>query len=813
MSEIRMDRDRFPADPWRLVERQTPENRNKSDSRETAGSPVSATLFTLANGYIGVRGDGDGTRRLGHGTLLNGFHETYRIHHAEQAYGFASVGQVTQPVPDGVGWEVRVDGALLAPAGESATLESSEQELDFRTGVWTRTQVWRVPPFSGVTVVERRMVALFERHLVVTTLSVTPDSPCRVEIVSQLNDQAEQEADSSDPRVAEQAVGGGFDMIDHRSESPNPRQQGEAYASYRCRNSRLAMAVGVLTDYGPDGMTGEGFPERDGRIEVVADGPVDVVRYLAYHSDHVPPEGVRSGLSVVEDAPSGVLEDLCAQTLHQAQAYGVDALMARQADFLSDFWERSDVEVELLHDAEGSQDGFQQAVRWALFHIAQVSAQTPGGIAAKGLSGSGYSGHYFWDTEVFVVPFLTYTDPAAARRVLSFRFQMLPAARRRAREMDLAGALFPWRTINGEEASAYYPAGTAQYHIDADVAYAVCQYVAATGDREFLASQGAEILVETARMWADLGFFGADGDFHIHAVTGPDEYSAVVDDNFYTNAMARFNLLAAADAVEGLRREGASTSVSAEEVAGWRAAADRMCLKKDPVLTVHLQDSHFLTREPWDFPDIDSRPLFLKYHPLVIYRRQVLKQADVVLALHLLSDQFADEEKRADFEYYEPLTTGDSTLSSCTQAVVAAEVGRTDLALAHLAASLFTDLADLHGNTDSGVHIAAAAGVWTALVAGFGGLRDSGTRPVLNPPPLPLGWRTLRFVVGLGPSRVRARLSRITLRLELVKGPGVTIPVHGEPVRLTPENPVMEVACRPCRPAATRTSSSSGGGV
>ena len=325
-----------------------------------------------------------------------------------------------------------------------------------------------------------------------------------------------------------------------------------------------------------------------------------------------------------------------------------------------------------------------------------------------------------------------------ARNALHFRSVMLPAARERAREMAQSGALFPWRTINGEEASAYYAAGTAQVHIDADIAYALMKYVRATGDTGFLVREGIDILVETARMWADLGFWRSNGEpsFHIHGVTGPDEYTTVVNNNLFTNVMARFNLEQAAIAVERIRdadpaeyvRVAARLDLTDDEVEEWRRCADGMAIPFDEGLGIHPQDDFFLDREVWDLSQTppELRPLLLHYHPLVIYRFQVLKQADVVLALFLQGDRFTPEEKRADFEYYDPITTGDSTLSAVVQSVIAAEVGYHEAALHYFHEALYVDLVNLHGNTVDGLHVASTGGVWSALVFGFGGMRDHG---------------------------------------------------------------------------------------
>ena len=422
------------------------------------------------------------------------------------------------------------------------------------------------------------------------------------------------------------------------------------------------------------------------------------------------------------------------------------------------------------------------------------------GIPAKGVTGSGYGGHFFWDTEIYVMPFLTYTSPWAARNALRFRHSLLESSRRRARQLAQKGALYAWRTINGEEASAYYAAGTAQYHIDADISYALSQYVGATGDYEFLDNQAIDIFVETARLWYDLCFWRKeDGSaFHIHGVTGPDEYTTVVNDNLYTNVMARFNLRRAAEAVsylqenrpEAYRAMTQRVRLNEEEVYQWARAAESMSIPFDEHLGIHPQDAHFLEREMWDLgrTPVEKRPLLLNYHPLVIYRFQVLKQADVVLALFLQGEDFTMEQKKADFDYYDPITTGDSTLSAVVQSIIASEVGYHDLALRYFHAALFVDLADRHANTSDGVHVASTGGVWSALVSGFGGFRDLGKGRWTLDPRLPDGWDALTFRLTLRGTRLRVCVSADEVVLSIEDGTrSLKLEVRGEQVTVTPD--------------------------
>jgi len=767
-----VDRSRYPADPWRLVE----------VDHDLAGLGAAETLFAVGNGYLGFRGNPEeGRDAFAHGTFINGFHETWTIHHAENAFGFARTGQTIVDVPDSKLMKLYVDDEPLLLS--VADLEHYERSLDFAEGVLRRSLVWRTPAGKRVRVESTRMVSFTDRHLALMTLEVTMlDGSAPVVVSSQiLNRQAgvdeyhrpdmDAEGAEFDPRKAA--------AFAHRVLVPQGDWHSERrmLLGYRTAISGMTLAVGAdhaidttnpyeeLTSTDPD------VGKKVYRVEARPGEPIRVLKAVAYHSSrHV---------------PTRELFDRCRRTLDRVRDHGFAHYHAKQRAWLETFWANSDVEVP-------GQPAVQQAVRWSLFQLAQATARADLlGIAAMGVTGSGYEGHYFWDTEIYLVPFLTFTNPWLAHNALRFRVNILPHARARARELNQRGVLFPWRTINGEEASAYYAAGTAQYHIDADVAYSLCKYVDVSGDKAFMLADGAEVLAETARMFADLGFWRETDEgrrFEIHGVTGPDEYTAVVDNNLFTNVMARANLRRAAEVIADLRAEHPTEyarlerriGLDAAEIDEWRACAEGMYIPFDERLGIHPQDGHFLEREVWDLPNTPRtmRPLLLHFHPLVIYRFQVLKQADIVLALFLQGDQFTVAEKRADFDYYAPITTGDSTLSAVVQSIMAAEVGYQDLAMDYFHAGLYVDLADLHANTSDGVHIASAGGVWNALVYGFGGLRDHGGDITFDPR-LPAGWDGLVFHLRVRGTRVRVDLRPTELVLTAEEGEGVEVGVRG----------------------------------
>lgn len=393
-----------------------------------------------------------------------------------------------------------------------------------------------------------------------------------------------------------------------------------------------------------------------------------------------------------------------------------------------------------------------------------------------------------------MLPYLAYVDQEAARKLLRFRWRMLDDARRRARTLSQKGALYPWRTINGEEASAYYAAGTAQYHINAAVIFALHRYLDASGDLAFRADEGAEILVETARLWEDLGFHGNDRRFHIHSVTGPDEYTTVVNDNFYTNVMARFHLSYAADTMRDLKANDPEayesvqrrTNLTDDELDAWDKAWRAMYLPFDEARGIHPQDSTFLELEPWPWDSVsdDQYPLLLNFHPLVIYRHQVLKQADVVLAMYLRRGHFSTEQKRRNFDFYDSMTTGDSSLSACVQAIVAADIGHEDVALDYFTKALYLDLCNTHGNTSDGVHIASCGGVWAGMVHGFGGVIEHGTHLELRPR-VPAAWGKISF-------HLQRQGAVISVTAD-ANGATVTV-VEGASTKLTVEGSVSTLA-------------------
>jgi alpha,alpha-trehalose phosphorylase len=768
---ISIDRARFPIDPWRLLQ---------TDVDGDDGG-LTGTLFVTANGYLGMRADWTPDPEAT-GTYVNGFHETFPIVYPETAYALARTGQSLLNAPEAKAIEVVVDGEVLRVAPdhpERSRLMDFRREIDFRTGVLRTEFVWQTRSDAKVRVITERLVSMEQRHLAILQVSLQLlDRPAHVSITSQLVNRqdvgvAARGPARTDPRRSRTFDRRVLEPVLQTHADVDAAGGGTVTLGYRCVESgmRIAAAYRHTVTSGGVAIDTELGGDRAAttlHVDLGAGDSLTLTKYVAYHTSS----------QLGDEVTIEELAARCSATLAAAETSGWDHALAEQRAWLDRFWARTDIVV-------GGDEAAQQAIRWNLFQMAQASARAgERGIAAKAVTAAGYDGHYFWDTEVYVVPLLAYTNPEAARNLLHFRHRTLPMARQRAVEMSQRGALYPWRTINGEEASAYYPAGTAQYHIDADIAYAIERYVTATGDDEFLRSEGAEMLVELARLFADLGFYdGADPPvFHIHGVTGPDEYTAVVDDNLYTNVMARFTLRFAAEVVERLHIDEARAEVDA-----WRRAADSMCVLYDDDLGINPQDASFLGHEAWDWDGTPAEkyPLLLHFHPLVIYRHQVLKQADVVQAMFLRGDEFAPDVQRRNFDYYDPITTGDSSLSACVQSIMAAEVGHQDLAIHYFRESLYLDIANTHGNTIDGAHIANVGGVWGCLVHGFAGFRDDGTH-IRIAPRLPADWQEMRFHLHRRGSDIAVVVDPAGATLTVESGESVPILVEGRVVSVAP---------------------------
>ena len=772
----------YPADEWNVIEKAfRPEFMAQLE-----------TMLALSNGYVGMRGcPEEGSPHAENATLINGFYETWPIVYGEEAYGFAKTGQTICNVTDSKIIKLFVDDEPFSLP--DANLLKYDRRLNMKSGTLDREILWETPAGKQVLITSRRLVSFDNRHVAAISYCVTLlNAKAFVVISSEMaTNEPSARIGSDDPRQAKAFSGR---VLHPRASYSKERRIVLCHATQKSR-----LTVTCATDHALEtscshtykAVQTDDFGQVAFTIEARPDCPIQLTKYMVYHT-----------------SKTASAEELCGRadwTMDRVTAQGFQQLLTAQEQYMDDFWRRSDVRMRDIREDRTNRSTveIQQAIRFNLFHMLQASARAEdAGVPAKGLTGKAYEGHYFWDTEIYLLPFLTYTSPRIARNLLIFRYKMLPQARTRAKELGHRGAMFPWRTISGEEASAYYAAGTAQYHINADIMYALRKYVQATGDEHFLREYGAEMLVETARLWLDLGFYSdvKGGKFCINGVTGPDEYNAVVNNNAYTNLMARENLRYAAQTVKSLQTAEPEaynvlvhkTALQSSEVETWLRAAENMYVPYDEKLEIIPQDDSFLDREPWDFRNTprEHYPLLLFHHPLNIYRKQVIKQADVVLAMFLLGDVFSPEAKKRNFYFYDPLTTGDSSLSSCVEAIIAAQIGDMEKAIRYGMAALLMDLADVGGNVKDGCHIASMGGTWMMLTYGFGGMRDTDGTLSFWPRRAPEDNAILRFPVTYLGQRLEVEITLDKVEYALREGECLVIRHETEEVQLSRENPV-----------------------
>ncbi len=777
------------------------QDRYEADRRERDG-----TLFCLANGVLGVRGGGEEDGGSG-GCFLAEAYERSPIHYHERFTGFAGHTDTRVPVADGSAIAIEVDGGFRLRPGDPACI-AFERELDLRSGCLRRRLRWRCPSGGEIELCSERVVPFDRAALLairVTLRSFGYRGGVRLE--SLLSGERAAPAQGDDPRIG---VGAGAGLATLELDG----DERGAWLLQAAAGSAIRVGCGQAHRIADGGLRFDGARRGDGVATQVfgahlAPGESLCLEKFVAYAWTDPGEAMAESDAVTER-----LRQRVGSALDEAGRLGFAALAAEQARALERFWRDAEVAID-------ADDGSAAALRFDLFHLLQSTGR--GGrasTAAKGLTGDGYEGHYFWDTEVYMLPVLALTAPELARGMLEYRCRTLDAARRHAREMNHhQGALYAWRTISGDECSAYYPSGSAQYHINAAIAYAVRVYRAATGDFDFLLDGGAEMLFETARIWLSIGHFNPrrGGAFCLCEVTGPDEYSALVDNNFYTNRMARAHLF---DAVAVWRELGTrhpavrerlarELALGQAEVERWRQAAEAMYLPYDRTLGIHPQDDGFLDKPRWDFDNTPTShyPLLLHYHPLSLYRHQVCKQADVVLALVVDGADVEPEVKRRCFDYYARTTVHDSTLSAAPFGILAAELDLAETATAFFEETLRVDLDDLHGNTDHGAHMAAMAGAWQCFAFGFAGLRLDG-EALRFAPRLPAGWRGYRLRLRWRDRRIELTVSPEASRYRLLEGAAMTLFDHGRALPLaigaSVEAPLPTMArwplLRPARP-------------
>ncbi|MGI2328948.1 glycoside hydrolase family 65 protein [Planococcus sp. YIM B11945] len=732
---------------------------------------INESLLSLGNGYLGVRGNFEEGYKEDfksiRGAYINAFHDETEINYGEKLYGFPGTQQKILNVIDAQTVQIYLDEERFS-VFEGETL-FCERNLHMDAGFAERIVHWISPKGKEVKISFKRLVSFTTKELFAIDITVEPISPIhQVKFVSSINGDVSNFVDKEDPRLASGHA--------KRLHVTDVRQDGRiSLVKDTTYVTKLEVACASSSIIDSEKHTYDS-KLTDAQIEETflcdSTAPIRFTKYNVYT------DTLRHGEAVAEEA---------VQILQQQQSKTFEDLLAEQRTYLDKYWAIADVAID-------GDEQVQEGIRFNLYHLLQSVGKDPASnIAAKGLSGEGYEGHYFWDTEIYIFPVFLMTNPAIAKNLLLHRYSILDSARQRAKEMGHEkGALFPWRTITGSESSAFFPAGTAQYHISADIAYSYIQYYLATKDEDFLKNYMAEVLFETARLWADAGHM-QNGQFRIDSVTGPDEYTCVVNNNYYTNAMAKHNLLWASKVYgllkeadnESLKQLASQLELTETEVSVWQSAGDNMYLPYDETLGINAQDDSFLQKARWDLKNTPTEkfPLLLNYHPLTLYRYQVLKQADTVLAHFLLEDEQDFETIKNSYDYYEQITTHDSSLSSCVHSIMASKLGYQEKAYDYFSETARLDLENTHKNTKDGLHMANMGGTWLGIVYGFAGLRlkESGLSLAPN---LPAEWNSLTFQLQYQGRLLKVHKTREATVYTLVEGDRFTLSHNGAPLVL-----------------------------
>lgn len=724
------------------------------------------SIFNISNGYIGIRGNFEEKYPEDYptvrGSYINALYEEVSIPYGEKAYAFPEAMQKIVNIIDAQDINIIVNGEGFSLF--EGTVKSFQRYLDMKEGCYVREIYWVSPLGKELKLKISRIASLkylelFAINYEIEKVNFDED----ITIISSINGDVTNFTDDNDPRVA----AGHAHILSVKSVELEDEIMQIASETHNSKN-----LVTVTTTHRLNLANDISFEKTDTSIKAIiktAPGKaiINFTKYNVYTDSRRYKNPLKDGFKIVRELSKMTFEEL----------------KELQSDFLKEFWSIANISI-------GGEDKLQQGLRYNLYELLQsVGKDTISNISAKGLSGEGYEGHYFWDTEIYILPFFTLCCPKLAKNLLKYRYTILDSARLRAREMGhKKGAAYPWRTIVGGECSSYFPAGTAQYHINADIAYSYVQYYLATGDYDFIKEFGAEVIFETARIWLEIGHYH-EGFFKIDDVTGPDEYTAIINNNYYTNVMAKHNLKWAVRLYnelllkdeELLNKLCEKIALTKEEVETFEKASDKMYLPYDEELKINAQDDSFLSKAVWDFENTpkENYPLLLHYHPLTIYRYQVLKQADTVLAHFLLEDEASLETIKNSYDYYEKLTTHDSSLSCAVYSIMASKIGYMDKAYDYFMETALLDLEDTHGNTKDGVHMANMGGTWMSIVYGFAGLRIKEDHISLNPK-LPKHWSELKFSFKYKGFVIAVKVNKDKSEIKVQKPCSINLKINGK---------------------------------
>ncbi|WP_283679469.1 glycosyl hydrolase family 65 protein [Lentilactobacillus sp. Marseille-Q4993] len=737
------------------------------------------TIYSVGNGHIGVRDSnplqGNNPNYVGTpGLFVNGFYDYYPYKYGEKYPNYPENNQVINRLFDPR--FIRIIVGDEDSAVDSFDVETVDKNLDMQTGMLHEIFAVTTPEGKIFNLIVQSFASLQELNVYGIRYGIVPvNFDDNVEIIK-VHDYVNQATNqvANDVRVDDVKGNMQLDFIDDNG------QPSYLITTYKSQQGLiLTFQASEQMDYFKDDTNHWGYRTK----YFAKKGTQKEFEFLFSIGDIHPLVNAR----MYADQYLSALNEKVRDT-------NFDSELMASAQVWQTFWLHSDVKI-------GGDPEVQLCIRFNLFSLNQSAGRNEmTTIPAKGLTGNGYGGHYFWDTEIFMLPFFTYTQPELAKKMLIYRYHTLDIALKQATQLGLKkGAWFAWQTINGYDASAYWPAGLAQVHINADIAFAIEQYYEVTGDDEFLSNYGYEIIVETARFFMEYGNYAdIEGKrrFVIDRVTGPDEYSAVVDNNYFTNHMAKFNLRMVAKYAERFENTELSRklNLSAEEIDKMTQAANDMYLPFDKEKNIKLQYQNFNQMAEVNLKNVDTSkfPMLLHFHPLMLYRTQVNKQADVIMSDILFPQGFDFEQLKSNYEFYEPITTHDSSLSKAMFAIAATRIHKDAEAYRFFSQAVQTDLQNSHHNTANGIHAGSLGAAWEGIFYGFAGVVNNAEYFTVNPR-LPEQWNSLQFRFHLYDSEYRFTIYEHEIIVELLSGKGTKMKLAGSDYNITKEEPKQEI--------------------
>jgi alpha,alpha-trehalose phosphorylase len=763
----------YEYQPWKITEEEFIIKNNHHNE----------TIFSIGNGYMGLRGTfeediEDPLLETTPGFYINGIYENEEIIYGEFAPKQPREYQSMINLMDWKSINIYVDEERF-DLSKSKILDY-KRELNFKKGILKRNVTWENSKGKKVEIEIKRLISFKHKHVGAINYKVSAlNFAGKVKVISTLNGDVKNHHHLSKKKTLN------IENMEIKKDYLNLLME--------TNNSNISIGSKVYNEVnGIDSSslftTEEIKKDRVQQIIVVdlkKDESFVLNKFAAFYTSR--------------DIDKDEILKKCKEDIDIVINKGFEYLESSQKEYLDNYWKFSDVKIE-------GDKSLQQAFRFNAFQILQ-STGTDGktNVAAKGLTGEYYEGHYFWDTETYIIPFFIYSHPEIAKQLLSYRYKILDEARENAKRMRLDGALFPWRTINGKEASGNFLGSTVQYHINADIAYAIYNYVNATQDKEFLYKKGAEILFETARMWISLGHFEKmkNNKFCINEACGPDEYKPGANNNCYTNYMAKLNLEFASDVYNELKENNPDRlkeikyiiNLYDDEAEEWMNAADNMYLPYNDELEINPQDDSFIYKEDIDIESIpiDELPLVKNWHPLTIWRYKLIKQADVILLMLFMGNQFSTEQKRRNYDYYEPKTTHDSSLSPSIYSIIASEIGYHNDAYNYFLHTARLDLDDYNENAYQGLHTAAMGSNWMVLVQGFAGMRNYDDLLIFRPY-LPKQWKGYEFKIKYRGSLLNVHVKKNYTEYTLVEGNKINFKHKTKKITLNQNNDYVKVS-------------------